>query len=91
MFPTPLASDKFTGRNAANLDVFRSEQGVFYKRGRDGKIWSLSLSTAIFYLTPEVQNPELALNPDWVEWLMGFPPKWTDASSGKTSPPTSPA
>ena len=32
-----------------------------------------------------------ALNPDWVEWLMGFPPKWTDASSGVPSPKESPA
>ena len=23
-----------------------------------------------------------ALNPDWVEWLMGFPQKWTDISCG---------
>ena len=26
-----------------------------------------------------------ALNPDWVEWLMGFPQKWTDASCGNES------
>ena len=32
-----------------------------------------------------------ALNPDWVEWLMGFPPKWTDASFGVPSPKESPA
>ena len=32
-----------------------------------------------------------ALNPDWVEWLMGFPPKWTDASYGVPSPKESPA
>ena len=23
-----------------------------------------------------------ALNPDWVEWLMGFPQGWTDVSFG---------
>ena len=26
-----------------------------------------------------------ALNPDWVEWLMGFPLGWTDASCGNGS------
>ena len=26
-----------------------------------------------------------ALNPDWVEWLMGFPQKWTDAGCGNES------
>ena len=32
-----------------------------------------------------------ALNPDWVEWLMGFPKGWTDVSSGSGSPMESPA
>lgn len=105
MFPTPLASDKSTCRDAANLDVFLSDNGIFRKRNRDGTIWSLSLSAAVFYLTPAASEgyrstlkPEAfrgkspssnlsaqvihqeqplsekaALNPDWVEWLMGFP------------------
>ena len=36
-------------------------------------------------------SDKMALNPDWVEWLMGFPPKWTDASYGVPSPKESPA
>ena len=123
MFPTPLASDKSTGRDAANLDVFLSDNGIFRKRNKDGTIWSLSLSAAVFYLTPaasegyrstlkpaafrdkspssnlsaqvirqeQPRSEKAALNPDWVEWLMGFPPKWTDASSGVPSPKESPA
>ena len=122
MFPTPLASDKSTGRDAANLDVFLSENGVFRKRNKDGTIWSLSLSAAVFYLTPmaadgflsdmksqtlirkkcvgslaaQMAKQELpasstsALNPDWVEWLMGFPQGWTAAPSGELSPKESP-
>ena len=50
--PTPLASDKSTCRDAANLDVFLSDNGIFRKRNKDGTIWSLSLSAAVFYLTP---------------------------------------
>lgn len=123
MFPTPLASDKSTGRDAANLDVYLSDNGIFRKRNKDGTIWSLSLSAAVFYLTPAASDgfrstlkpsafdpkkkdgnlsaqmialeqpvsDTAALNPDWVEWLMGFPPKWTDASSGTPSPKESPA
>ena len=123
MFPTPLASDKSTGRDAANLDVFLSEGGILRKRNKDGTIWSLNLSAAVFYLTPlasegfrstmkpaafrdkspstnlsaqvirqeQPLSEKAALNPDWVEWLMGFPPKWTDASSGVPSPKESPA
>lgn len=117
MFPTPLASDKNTARDAANLDVYLSDNGVFRKRNKNGTIWSLSLSAAVFYLTPvasdgfrstlkpssfgpkkdgnlsaqmialeQPASETAALNPDWVEWLMGFPRGWTDVSSGQLSP-----
>ena len=114
MFPTPLASDQGTNRDARKLDVFLSENGIFRKRNKSGSIWSLSLSAAVFYLTPvasdgfrstlkpsafdqvkkdgnlsaqmvHLEKPEaddMALNPDWVEWLMGFPLGWTDISFG---------
>jgi len=114
MFPTPLASDTNTNRDARNLDVFLSEAGILRKRNKSGSIWSLSLSAAVFYLTPVasdgfrstlkpssfdprkkdgnlsaqmvyLEKPEaddMALNPDWVEWLMGFPQGWTDVSFG---------
>ena len=114
MFPTPLASDWGTNRDARNLDVFLSENGIFRKRNKSGSIWSLSLSAAVFYLTPaasegyrstlkptafrnispganlstqivQMEMPKadnMALNPDWVEWLMGFPQGWTDISFG---------
>lgn len=123
MFPTPLASDKSTCRDAANLDVYLSDNGIFRKRNRDGSIWSLSLSAAVFYLTPVASDgfrstlkptaykgleasgnlsaqiisqekplsEKAALNPDWVEWLMGFPKGWTAVSSGPPSRRTSPA
>lgn len=28
------------------------------------------------------ENAKMGLNPDWVEWLMGFPPQWTDVPYG---------
>ena len=118
MFPTPLASDKSTCRDAANLDVYLSDNGIFRKRNRDGTIWSLSLSAAVFYLTPAASegyrstlkptafrgkspssnlsaqvihqeqplSEKAALNPEWVEWLMGFPKGWTAVSSGREEP-----
>ena len=123
MFPTPLASDKSTCKDAANLDVYLSDNGIFRKKNKDGSIWSLSLSAAVFYLTPaasegyrstlkptafrgkspssnlsaQVMHQEqplsekAALNPDWVEWLMGFPQGWTAVSSGPASRRASPA
>lgn len=123
MFPTPLASDNNTGRDALALDVYLSDNGIFRKRNKNGSIWSLPLSAAVFYLTPVAsdgfrstlkpsafdpkkkdgnlsaqvifqENPvseTAALNPDWVEWLMGFPHKWTDVSCGNESRTASPA
>ena len=123
MFPTPLASDNNTARDAASLDVFLSDNGIFRKRNRDGTIWSLSLSAAVCYLTPAASegyrstlkptafqgkspssnlsaqvihqeqplSEKAALNPDWVEWLMGFPQGWTAVSSGPASRRASPA
>ena len=32
--------------------MFLSDNGIFRKRNKDGTIWSLSLSAAVFYLTP---------------------------------------
>src|SRR5699024_9712840 len=118
MFTTPLASDKSTGRDAANLDVYLSDNGIFRKRNKDGTIWSLSLSAAVFYLTPAASegyrstlkpaafrdkspssnlsaqvirqeqplSEKAALNPDWVEWLMGFPQGWTDVCADQHRP-----
>ncbi len=117
MFPTPLASDKSTARDARNLDVFLSDNGILRKRNKNGAIWSLPLSAAVFYLTPMASDgyrstlkpsafspgtrdknlasqmiyreqpvsDTAALNPDWVEWLMGFPKGWTDVPFGQRS------
>lgn len=123
MFPTPLASDKGTVKDAQSLDVYLSDNGIFRKKNKNGAIWSLPLSAAVFYLTPVAsdgfrstlkpsaydpkkkngnlaaqvifqENPlsdKAALNPDWVEWLMGFPKGWTELSSGTGSRRVCPA
>ena len=52
MFPTPLASDKRTVKDAQSLDVYLSDNGIFRKKNKSGAIWSLPLSAAVFYLTP---------------------------------------
>ena len=52
MFPTSLASDNNTSRDARNLDVFLSDNGIFRKKNKNGTIWSFPLSAAVFYLTP---------------------------------------
>ena len=117
MFPTPLASDDRTVKEAMSMNVYLSDNGIFRKVNKNGTKWSLPLSAAVFYLTPiasdgmrstfkpevmlkskdkanlaaqiiRLENPHsetAALNPDWVEWLMGFPLKWTDINYGNKS------
>ena len=114
MFPTPLASDDRNVKDAINMNVYLSENGIFRKTNKNGARWSLPLSAAVFYLTPiasdgfrstlkpetmkqskdksslaaqiiKQENPmsdTAALNPEWVEWLMGFPQGWTDVNCG---------
>ena len=125
LFQMPRVYDglAFVPASEQGQDVFLSDNGIFRKRNRDGTIWSLSLSAAVFYLTPAASegyrstlkptafrgkspssnlsaqmihqeqplSEKAALNPDWVEWLMGFPQGWTDVSSGPASRRASPA
>ena len=75
LLPTPLASD--TGDVGKGLDIQISANGSYRKMNKDGKAWTARLSHVVYRMTPTtLEKPYL--NPDWVEWLMGFPRKWTD-------------
>ena len=79
MFPTPLASDTGTKANIAKISI--SPKGAFRRKSYSGDYWAAALSEVAYFLAPEA-DPSYRLNPEWVEWLMGFPPKWTEISSG---------
>ena len=86
LLPTPLASD--TGDVGKGLDIQISANGSYRKMNKDGKAWTARLSHVVYRMTPTtLEKPYL--NPDWVEWLMGFPRKWTDIPFGQKNPPTS--
>ena len=78
MFPTPLASD--TGTRPKVPQVVLSPAGSFRRKKKTGH-WSANLSEAIYYLEKDAA-PDLRFNPEWAEWLMGFPRAWTEISSG---------
>ena len=79
LLPTPLASD--TGDVGKGLDIQISANGSYRKMNKDGKAWTARLSHVVYRMTPTtLEKPYL--NPDWVEWLMGFPRKWTDINQG---------
>ena len=58
--------------------------------GLPGQIPILNLSAQVIHQEQPLSE-KAALNPDWVEWLMGFPQGWTDVSSGPASRRASPA
>ena len=81
------------------VDLERLSAAVFYLTPAASEGYRSTLKPAAFRdkspssnLSAQVIRQEqplsekAALNPDWVEWLMGFPPKWTDASYGVPSP-----
>lgn len=73
---TPVASDGF--RSTLKPSAYDPAK-------KDG-----NLSAQVVFQEQPVSDTA-ALNPDWVEWLMGFPKGWTDVSSGTGNPMESPA
>lgn len=63
-WPTPNASDC---RDRGNPDT-----PAVQRRAEKGKQISLSMSVG------GKSTPQMSLNPEWVEWLMGWPIGWTD-------------
>lgn len=43
-----------------------------------GNRWSAGLANEVRYTDGDQSTPHGLLNPEWVEWLMGFPTGWTD-------------
>ena len=83
LLPTPLASD--TGDVGENLDVRMSPSGSFKKYNPSGAAWTARLSWTVYRLVGRPPG-NVKLNPDWVEWLMGFPQRWTDIPCGPKNP-----
>ena len=78
-----LASD--TGDVGENLDVRMSPSGSFKKYNPSGAAWTARLSWTVYRLVG-CPPGNVKLNPDWVEWLMGFPQRWTDIPCGPKNP-----
>ncbi|WP_227871922.1 hypothetical protein [Paenibacillus bovis] len=74
MWPTPLAS-QVTARTSIQIN----ERGRRVSPG--GQTRGLDLPTTVLLQTPKSEHlPKGAspqLNPEWVEFSMGFPPGWT--------------
>ena len=96
-WPTPRVSDVSAGRRLTLLSESRSSLRRVDKKGR---IYGANLSDAVkmwptasalaqkkrLGCSVGASNPQGpgSLNPNWVEWLMGFPPGWTDLDASET-------
>tara|TARA_R100000657_G_scaffold66_3_gene60 strand:+ start:481 stop:993 length:513 start_codon:yes stop_codon:yes gene_type:complete len=97
MWPTPRASSAMAenieslqkrGRDKGNLEekVALKEKKMFLTLGanEDAAGKPGAKMQKMLGNSPEVRNTgKGTLNPEWVEWLMGYPPGWTDISDLK--------
>ncbi len=67
MFPTPTTDD---AKNNGSISQFN--------RTSNGKQRALNLNTQVVAMDENVKPGQGSLNPNWVEWLMGYPLNWTD-------------
>lgn len=68
MWPTPTASDP-EGGVVKNVEL---NNGNFSRTNKKGVRWGVKLKDAVSH----VDNG--SLNPDWVEWMMGYGQGYTD-------------
>ncbi len=91
-FPTPTASlpmqegmkkGQWTGNNLHSMTLPQAVNMFPTPRANDGKIGEPGSKSSVHrakrrYLDGVIQEQEKGkLNPDWVEWLMGYPLNWT--------------
>ena len=79
MFPTPLASDIGTRATVSRVEM--TPRGGFRGLRKNGGKWAAGLSEVIYFLERKADT-SMRINPEWVEWMMGFPKGWTESVSG---------
>lgn len=84
LWPTP---NKMDGHNAASMNDPIHWRSRFEKKAAEGISLQFPLRVAVH--CPSPRTPPSAwdgglLNPDWTEWLMGWPIGWTDCTPLET-------
>jgi hypothetical protein len=69
-YPTPTASD-IEGGTAPDVQM---KNGHFYRENKKGERWGVKLRDAVSIK----RKPGGRLNPEFVEFLMGYPMGWTE-------------
>ena len=74
LWPTPDASEFNDGETLETWEARRQRE---LAKHRNGNGFGTPLAIAVKLWQPGEAESEGALNPEWVEALMGFPPGWT--------------
>jgi hypothetical protein len=99
-FPTPRSTDGDKGTRTAEGAAKELERGKNVDLGVFVKMWPTMTvvsaehpgqvkrkdgqQTCLSMEVNQVDGTSGALNPQWVEWLMGFPIEWTDCEDSET-------
>lgn len=68
LWPTPCATDNSDRKPSATMH--ETKNGTFKHRAQNGVLSQVRLSQVVRHKSPHLDG---RLNPDWVEWLMGWP------------------
>lgn len=68
LWPTPCATDSSDRKVSARMHA--TKNGTFKHIGENGTLSQVRLSQVVKHRTPDGVG---RMNPDWVEWLMGWP------------------
>ena len=60
------------------------QSGDIIRHDHAGNTWSAGLANEVRFRNGDPSVSHGQLNPEWVEWLMGFPAGWTDLEASET-------
>ena len=76
MYPTPTAGCVEGGEQSSRVEMTESGGFILRKKNKPNNTFGAKLSDAMLYLEKQ-KKPGGKLNPEFVEFLMGYPQHWT--------------
>jgi len=77
MWPTPAASN-FENPQPKRVEKGRNGNYILRKKAKPHMTYGARLQDAVAYEENQLKRTSGQLNPNWVEWLMGYPEGWTN-------------
>jgi DNA-cytosine methyltransferase len=77
MFPTPTPTCENGGEQSSRVEMTENGGFVLRKKNKPDMTFGAKLSDAMIYLEKKKEQPGGKLNPNFVEFLMGYPMNWT--------------